>query len=250
MCDEWMSAVQLPITLEQFHQLPRHPAYKYEYLDRQAYLTPRPKFYHALLDLAEPRPSEPTPDTITVRLIEDGDLPELERVFAAAFNNQQPFAGLEDARRHEAARDAIAKVGAGRDGPWIREASFVALEEHRQPVGAIFVTLLPDEDPAEWDSFHWREPPPSDWRERRLGRPHITWIFVSPWQVGQGVGSVLLTAAIPPLQALGYRYLASTFLLGNESSMLWHWRSGFRLQTYPGSRRRWPRIWAKQGDTP
>jgi hypothetical protein len=32
--------------------------------------------------------------------------------------------------------------------------------------------------------------------------------------------------------------LASTFLLGNESSMLWHWRNGFQLLQYPGSRRR------------
>ena len=31
--------------------------------------------------------------------------------------------------------------------------------------------------------------------------------------------------------------LASTFLLGNESSTLWHWRAGFRCLPYPGSMR-------------
>ena len=40
------------------------------------------------------------------------------------------------------------------------------------------------------------------------------------------------------LLAMGYKELASTFLIGNDSSMLWHWRSGFRLLAYPGSWRR------------
>ena len=51
MCDEWMPTIKLPLTPDQFHQLPRNPAYKYEYLDSQTYLSPRPRHYHALLDL-------------------------------------------------------------------------------------------------------------------------------------------------------------------------------------------------------
>src|SRR2546423_464085 len=31
MCDDWMPVIRLPLTLDQFHQLPRNPAYKYEY---------------------------------------------------------------------------------------------------------------------------------------------------------------------------------------------------------------------------
>ena len=63
-------------------------------------------------------------------------------------------------------------------------------------------------------------------------------MFVSPLDAGRGVGTALLNAAARELLALGYTELASTFLLGNESSMLWHWRNGFRLLQYPGSRRR------------
>ncbi len=37
---------------------------------------------------------------------------------------------------------------------------------------------------------------------------------------------------------LGYTELISSFILGNESSMLWHWRNGFELLPYSGSRRR------------
>ena len=32
----------LPLTTEQFWQLPRHPAYKYEYFDGAVHLSPRP----------------------------------------------------------------------------------------------------------------------------------------------------------------------------------------------------------------
>jgi hypothetical protein len=35
--------------------------------------------------------------------------------------------------------------------------------------------------------------------------------------------------------------LSSTFLQGNDSSLLWHWRNGFELLENPGSRRRMQR---------
>jgi hypothetical protein len=41
--------------------------------------------------------------------------------------------------------------------------------------------------------------------------------------------------------------LASTFLVGNESSMLWHWRAGFKLPEQPWSMRA-GRKEAKAGD--
>src|SRR5262245_18524120 len=52
MCDEWMPVLQLPLTIEQYHQLPRNPSYKYEYIQGKACLTPRARHYHALLDVA------------------------------------------------------------------------------------------------------------------------------------------------------------------------------------------------------
>ena len=52
------------------------------------------------------------------------------------------------------------------------------------------------------------------------------------------MGTALLHAAAGALRALGYAEMVSTFLLGNDSSMLWHWRAGFRLLTHPASRRR------------
>jgi GNAT superfamily N-acetyltransferase len=241
MCDEWMPRLELPITIGQFHQLPRNPAYKYEYFHGAAWLNPRPRYFHAILDL-EPwteRPAEGVSRTTGLRPVRPADWEELAPLFAAAFERQQPFGGLEGERRVQAARKSLEHTRTGGDGPWIERASFVATEgEAAQAVGGILVTLLPDADPAAWDSYHWKEPPPPDALARRIGRPHLTWIFVSPFFAGEGVGTLLLGAAVRELLALGYTQLASTFLIGNDSSMLWHWRCGFRLLPYPGSRRR------------
>jgi ribosomal protein S18 acetylase RimI-like enzyme len=126
----------------------------------------------------------------------------------------------------------------GNDGPLIEPACFVAEDaSDGQPVGAVLVTLMPEGDPNEFRSFRWREPPPPDWLERSLGRPHLTWIFVGPWDAGHGIGSALLAEATRHLLAHRYRELVSTFLLGNDASLLWHWRNGFRLLAYPGSPR-------------
>ncbi|HWG43232.1 MAG TPA: hypothetical protein VN688_10635 [Gemmataceae bacterium] len=241
MCDEWMPRLELPITFEQFHQLPRNAAYKYEYFEERAWLNPRPRYYHALLDL-EPlagRPLEGVSRKTALRPVRPADWEELAPLFAAAFDRQQPFCGLDDERSITAARKSLEHTRSGGDGPWIEQASFVAVEgDAATAVGGILVTLLPDTDPSGWNAYHWKEPPPPDALARRLGRPHLTWIFVSPFDAGQGIGTLLLSAAVRELLALGYTQLASTFLIGNDSSMLWHWRNGFRLLAYPGSWRR------------
>jgi GNAT superfamily N-acetyltransferase len=238
MCDEWMAAVKLPMTAEQFRQLPRSAAYRYAYHEGAAWLNPRPRYYHALLDLsAAPAGVAEVP----LRPVRPEDWETLTAVFAAAFVGQPPFAGLDEATRQRAARKSLTQTRRGGDGPWVESASFVALAEPEgEIVGAVLVTLIPARDPTDWDSYHWDGPAPADAVEKCLGRPHLTWIFVEPVHVGRGVGTALLAAAAGTLGRLGYSELASTFLLGNESSMLWHWRCGFRLLTYPGSRRRTP----------
>jgi GNAT superfamily N-acetyltransferase len=241
MCDEWMPGIELALTWEQFHQLPRNPAYKYEFLDGRAYLTPRPKHFHAVLDLdglegpALERPEE----AVRLRPVRAADRPEMPEVFAAAFHRVQPFGSLDEAGQEKAARQCLERTWTGGDGPLIERASFVAAaEEDGHLVGAALVTLLPEGDPSDADSYYWAAAPPPDCVTLRLGRPHLTWIFVSPFYTLHGVGSALLAAAVLELRQMGYTHLFSTFLFGNDSSLLWHWRNGFRLLPYPYSLRR------------
>jgi len=93
--------------------------------------------------------------------------------------------------------------------------------------------------PDSWTrSALWKTRPPQDCIERRLGHAHLTWIFVGGLHTGYGVGTALLARASQSLLDLGYTELLSSFRLGNSSSMLWHWRNGFELLPYAGSRRR------------
>ena len=246
MCDHWMPLVKIPLTIEQFQQLPRNPAYQYEYADGVARLTPRSLVYHAMLDLAAYQPdvaAAPTTPMVLHRL-RKRDLPALYPVFAAAFRDLQPFGCLDDATRLRAAAECLTKTCSDVDGPRVRVASFIAKQDG-QPIGAILITLMPDGDPCVWDAFYWPEPAPPDLLRRRGGQPHLTWIFVSPRHKGSGVGTALLNASVNVLRRLGYPALLSTFFSANESSMLWHWRSGFKLLAYPGSKRRL-RSWTQE----
>ena len=236
MWSRCMRMVKIRMTLREFRQLPRHPAYKYEYIEGEAWLTPRPRTYHALLEM---RPSNEPDEGVTTRPVADKDWNDLVRLFSAAFCDRPPFLGLDDRKRRSAARTILEQARTGGDGPFVAPASFIAEADARDgPAGGILITLLPDADLSDWRSFSWIEPPPTDAVARGIGRPHLTWIFVHPMIAGQGVGAALLHAATRQLLALGYRELASTFLLGNESSTLWHWRNGFRLVDSPGSPRR------------
>ena len=237
MCDRWMPTIQLPLTLEQFHQLPRNPDYKYEFLGGRAVLSPNARHYHALLDLRTLAPPAAELANVQVRRLEGSDFEELEHVFTASFRSMQPYGSLDEATRLRAAHDALERARTGGDGPWIGRASFVT-QLDRRITGAIMITLLPKTDPCDWNSYHWKEPPPHGCIEQRLGRPHLTWIFVAPHLAGHGAGTTLLHAAARELHAMGYEELLTTFLSSNQSSMLWHWRNGFRLLAHPGTKRR------------
>jgi hypothetical protein len=244
MLERWFSVIRLPLSWRQFHQLPRNPAYKYEYLEKAAWLSPRPKYHSARLALS-PAASDPPveveaqSEVIRFRRLEDRDWPRLSRLFAGSFDRVQPFASLGDRRRLEAARECLRSTRDGGDGPIIRPACQVAVAAGGgRPVGAVLVTLVPPVDLDDFWNLRWKTPPPPDCVEQRLGHAHLTWIFVGPWFAGYGVGSALLAHASKSLVELGYRHLISSFLLGNESSMLWHWRNGFELLPYSGSRRR------------
>ncbi|HKB35605.1 MAG TPA: hypothetical protein VKD72_04070, partial [Gemmataceae bacterium] len=51
MSAEFFRSIQLSLSIEQYRRLPRNAAYKYELIDGETWLTPRPRWYHAVLDL-------------------------------------------------------------------------------------------------------------------------------------------------------------------------------------------------------
>ena len=224
MIHEWFSAIELPLSWRQFWQLPQNPAYKYEYSDGRACLSPRPKSCHAVLDLAvfrRPIAEVATDEKLVIRPLQDADWQQLPALFAAAFYRVQPFASLTDDDRLAAAQDCLDYTHGAGEGPLVGEACLVAARaDDAMLLAANLITLPPDKA-----------------IEHAAGMPHLTWIFVGPSYSRQGVGMALLDVAVPALLRLGYTNLASTFLLGNESSTLWHWRAGFKLLEQPWSMR-------------
>jgi len=239
MLHDWYRAVQLPMSLDEFHRLPRNPAYKYEYADGMAHLLPRPKTLNGLLDLQplDAPQSIRALDLVTFRPLQLADWAEFPDLFTAAFRRVPPFAGLSEEERLQASIECLEQTRTGGDGPPIASACFVA-ESRGQVLAGILVTLIPKREPGDWWDGHWLEPPPQNAAKLGLARAHLTWVFVTPAYAGYGIGSVLLAHAANALLAEGFLELATTFLVGNEASTLWHWRNGFRLLPYPGSMRR------------
>jgi GNAT superfamily N-acetyltransferase len=233
--DDHFRPIELSITIDQFHRLPRNAAYKYEYWDGRAVLTPRPKAHACVLDL---RPFDP-PDRHDVRPLPAADIPSLAGLFHAAHAWAQPFQSLDRDAAAAAARDCLARTADGRDGPLIEAACFRAFErEGDGPAGAILVTLVPEAVLTEPFAGLWREPPAADAVARRLGVPHLTWVFVHHWLARRGIGTALLAAAVRALIDMGFTQMASTFALDNGPSALWHWRNGFRLLPQMSAMRR------------
>lgn len=242
MLDDWYRTLQVPMTIEQFHQLPRNPAYKYEYLNGKTWISPRPRTFNATLDLS-PRividPIHIQNEPLNIRPIADPDWAKLPKIFAGAFAAIPPFGALSTADRLKCSTDCIKQTRSGGDGVVLREACLIATpSESRHILGAILVTLIPKREEGDWWDGTWQDPPINEDARRLLGRPHLTWVFVAPMYAKHGLGSALLDRAVNALLQLRYSELASTFLMGNDSTTLWHWRNGFRLLPYPGSMRR------------
>jgi GNAT superfamily N-acetyltransferase len=236
MSDAWMPSLRIPMLQQDFDQLPRHPAYQYEYLGGAASLAPWPRYYHAQLDLA-PLTADPLLQaTAPLKPARPQDIEAMVPVFDRAFAHLQPFGSLLEEHRRLAAEQSLRLTFGGEDGPLIEPASLIAWEEEKI-IGAILLTLLPGGLSTAWDSYHWLSPPPMDLWEVREGQPHLTWIFVDRVAQGTGIGTQLLHTAARVLRDNGYLSLWTTFMVGNESSLLWHWRNGFRLLPHAHSKR-------------
>lgn len=239
MLDDWYRVIRLPLTFAQFQQLPRNSAYKYEYDHDHALLSPRARTCNALLTLSgnTESPTMASADLVTVRALQPADWLVLPDLFTASFGVMQPFASLDEHARRRCSEECLEQTRTGGDGPVIERACFVACRARAEIVGAILITLIPERAEGNWWNGRWDVEPPADAVALRLGRPHLTWVFVAPDTAGQGIGSALLAQSRAALADMGFADLASTFLVGNDVSMLWHWRNGFRLLAYPGSLR-------------
>lgn len=242
MLDKWFQPLHLTVSAEDFQRFPSHSAFRSEYVAGQLQLAPRPRNYHCVLPIRETSPrSEVTVRNeriVRAHQLSPTDGPALIELFVSAFSRTVPLSQLSAKERRLCATECLARTLEGGDGPLVRDACFVALDDEQQLCGAILITLVPRADLTRFDDPQWSEPPPTNALTQNGGRPHLTWVLVRRDLARWGIGSALLSCSLAALHQHGYEELASTFLLGNDASMLWHWKMRFRLLPYPGSARR------------
>lgn len=232
MVEKWHRQIRLAIPVEQWELLPPFAGFKNEYFRGMAVWSPRPKLYNAVLDLKRIDLNQLKNDSacarhegIIVRSLEQGDWNYLPGLMAAAFHRVPPFCTLKWDERVTAAADCLKHTRDGGDGEFLINPSVVASGSDARMLGAMLITRWKPEKGDE----------PTD----EATCAHITWIFVRPFDCGRGIGTMMFNSAVQRLRQDGFERLYTTFVAGNESSMLWHWRNGFRLLPYMGSMRRW-----------
>lgn len=229
----------LKMSYEKWDRFPRIIGYKNEYWDGEAHYTPRPNSADIFLDLRNlPKRLDGDPafksiESIWIKPLQPDDWPELALLFHSAFAEEPPLRdwGRGAAR---AARTILNYTRNGGDGPVVNAASFVAWTNGRYAkesqelsrCGAAIVTLSPANrmrgQPADADF-----PDPEKPEHRVI--PHLDWIFVNRFMWRHGVATMLLEDIALTLRRMNYKWLASTCLLQNGPSLLWHWRNGFQL---------------------
>jgi GNAT superfamily N-acetyltransferase len=239
--DRWLRQVRAPMSLESYHRLPRHPAYKFEFWDGQLRISPRWQSHSMFLELRPPEESLEGDQiaAASTRPLVSSDWDVLPEVLAAAFRDSPPLGFLGIRRRRWAARDWLWSTRDGDEGPLVEPASVVAVDrqDSTQVLGALIVTLMVGWTRSWFATRRLAVPPPPP--DLAVGReqPQICWVFVRPGASRQGVATALLAQATTSLWHSGYRELASATNSGNDSSMAWHWRKGFRLLPDPRSAR-------------
>jgi hypothetical protein len=169
---DYYPRIELPITIEEFRRLPRNAGYKYEYFDRRAVLTPRPKAFSCVRDLSPVRPR----GSHRIESLPPDEILDLLKLFDQANAFAQPWQSLDDEKGLEISRDCLQKALDGKDGPLVPAACVrVHGEREEGVVGAAIVTLVHPSVLTEPFGGRWpKEGPPADAVRLRLGVPHLT----------------------------------------------------------------------------
>ncbi len=226
MLNDWFLPLELKLTWEEFQTLPRHPAYRYEYLNGVAIVTGNPRYHHAVLDL---NVCKEFSLTSSAQPLSSTDAPQLVELFSRAFARSLPLDCLSKEQSNECANQLLLRTFEGADGPVVEAASFTIRNDADLISATIIITLLPCDDFEHFEPANWNVTAPVDAVGQCWGVPHLTWVFVEPKQSRRGIGQALLKQSVSALRILGYNQLFSTLLLGNHTAMLWHWKMGFRL---------------------
>ena len=109
MSDELPRPIHREMTLEDFHDFPRHLGWKHEYYGGRIHVAPRPACVPLILDLetATRHPVAKLSTELALRRVEAEDEPHLVNLFISAFSGAFDFAGYRPGRFVEEALKSL-----------------------------------------------------------------------------------------------------------------------------------------------
>lgn len=199
--------MEIPMSIEDFHRLPRHPDWKHEYWDGALQLSFRPYPPHFWRDVSLPVSVKRRHD---VRPLETSEA-ALRAFLTGFWRAEDPYRTVDE----EVA------------GPWLTSGLDTSLARLAEPGGAIV------EEDGEIIGAVLLEHP---YRDRTA--PMLSWLAVRSGFRCDGLGSSMLGAITAALHSAGVQRLDSGASPGNRASLFWHWRNGFQAEPDPIARLR------------
>jgi GNAT superfamily N-acetyltransferase len=199
-CDLMCPALRFPLPADLLRRLPRHPDWKYERIDGEAWLSPRPRPLWLVRSTEAPVPAA-RPASVDVRLVDERrDRAAIVELLVEVWVDEDPYCCMDDPEgqlRAEIER-SFDVCGLG------------VLGVDAQGVCAAVVVSPSDAD-----------------------APTLAWLTVRRDVRDRGLATALLSVVTEALSADGIRTLTSATSAANVPSLRWHLSRGFELAADP-----------------
>jgi GNAT superfamily N-acetyltransferase len=195
-----MRTQRIPMSIDEFHALPRHYAWKHEYWDGTAHIRPRELAVVAALPLHNlPEPSRTLPAGLVPASLTNTTPEALAHLYRAAFGDTPDLC------------DYVGEILEREIQRWLTQDIARA-----HPASLI---LCPKRHPRSVAALLLVKKTASGFL--------LDTLAVRPRYQRRGVATYLLRHVIPPLLAEGATELLTTYHPANEPSVAWHTQQGF-----------------------
>jgi len=198
-----MRSQHIPMSWEQYEQLPPHPGWKHEYWDGVAHISPRSRFAVVRIDV-HPRPFR---SPLELHALGAADETSLTSAYLDAFRDTVEYCDWEEDAIARSAAENVREYCAGRRREPLFACSFLARDptqdESEAVVGAALLIRTEDR------------------------RPMLDMLFIRPRWQRRGLATALLSGCLEELHRREEPILRSRYHLANEASLAWHREFGF-----------------------
>jgi GNAT superfamily N-acetyltransferase len=192
--------LKFPVSFDAWGRLPRHPDWKYELIEGEAWLSPRarPLLFGRSTSVAVPAVRL---SGVEVRMLDaQRDRAEMIELIWDVWAEEDPYQSLEDPKtllQAELERSLIAP-----------NLGIVAVDAGRICAAVLVLTAA-------------------------AGAPMLTWLTVRREARDRGLATALLRVVVETLSERGVEELASSTSAANMASLRWHLTRGFQLAPDP-----------------